>query len=112
MVILGKEKLLHALKRINVISSEGYGGVVVTLKQNLMVLTFNDPDVGEATDELEVEYSGEEMVVGYNIGYFLNAVEVIDEENISFEIGVNNKPSVIRGAGNDRYACIVMPLKL
>jgi DNA polymerase III subunit beta len=112
VVTFEKDKILHALKRINVISSEGYGGVVVTLKHNLMVLTFNDPDVGEATDELDVEYSGEEMVVGYNIGYFLNAVEVIDEQNVSFEIGVSNKPSVIRGADNDRYACIVMPLKL
>ena len=112
VVTFEKDKILHALKRINVISSEGYGGVVVTLKNNLMVLTFNDPDVGEATDEIEIEYSGEEMVMGYNIGYFLNAVEVIDEQDVSFEIGVNNKPSVVRGAGNDRYACIVMPLKL
>lgn len=112
VVTFEKDKILHALKRINVISSEGYGGVVVTLKNNLMVLTFNDPDVGEATDEIEVEYSGEEMVVGYNIDYFLNAVEVIDEQYVSFEIGINNKPSVVRGAGNDRYTCIVMPLKL
>ena len=112
VVTFEKDKILHALKRINVISSEGYGGVVVTLKDNLMVLTFNDPDVGEATDEMEVDYSGEELVVGYNIGYFLNAVEVIDEQSVSFEIGVNSKPSVVRGAGNDRYACIVMPLKL
>jgi len=112
VVTFEKDKILHALKRINVISSEGYGGVVVTLKNNLMVLTFNDPDVGEATDEMEVGYNGEEMVVGYNIGYFLNAVEVIDEQQVSFEIGVNNKPSIVRGAGNDRYSCIVMPLKL
>ncbi len=112
VVTLEKDKILHALKRINVISSEGYGGVVVTLKNNLMELKFKDDDVGEATDEIEIEYSGEEIVVGYNIGYFLNAVEVIDEQNVALEIGVNNKPSVVRGAGNDRYACIVMPLKL
>ncbi len=111
-VLIEKEKLLHALKRINVIASEGYGGVVVTLKDNLMVFTFNDPDLGEATDEIEVAYSGEEVIVGYSISYFLNAVEVIDEPNVSIEIGMGNKPSLVRGAGNDRYTCILMPLKL
>lgn len=110
-VSVEKDKMLHALKRINVVSSEGYGGVVVNVKDNLMVLTFQDSDLGEAFDEIEVQYTGEEIVKSYNINYFLAAVEVIDEQHVNFEIGIDNKPSVVRGSGNDRYMCIIMPLK-
>ncbi len=111
IVSFEKEKILHALKRINVISSEGYGGVVATLKENLMVLSFQDTDVGEAADEIEIEYHGEEVAMSYNVNYFLAAVEVIDEQFVTFEIGKDHKPSIIRGSGNDRYMCIIMPLK-
>ena len=107
-----KEKVLHALKRINVISSEGYGGVIFCLKDNCMVLNSNDPDVGEANDEIDVVYDGGEIKVGYNVEYLMSAIEVIDEKEVAFEIGEGTKPSVIRGEGNDRYLCIVMPLKL
>ena len=85
--------------------------VVVTVKDNLMVLTFQDADLGEAFDEIEVQYSGEEIVKSYNINYFLAAVEVIDDQYVNFEIGTDSKPSVVRGSGNDRYMCIIMPLK-
>jgi DNA polymerase-3 subunit beta len=107
-----KEKVLHALRRINVISSEGYGGVIINLKHNRMVLNSNDPDVGEANDEIEIEYSGDEIAVGYNVEYLLNAIEVIGEKEVVFEIGEGKKSSVVKGDGNDRYMCIVMPLKL
>jgi len=110
-VSVEKEKILHALKRINVISSEGYGGVVVNIKENLMVLTFQDSEVGDASDEIEIKYTGEEIIKSYNINYFLAAVEVIDDQQVNFEIGIDSKPSVVRGSGNDRYMCIIMPLK-
>ncbi len=110
-VSVEKEKILHALKRINVISSEGYGGVVVNIKDNLMVLTFQDSDVGDASDEIEIQYTGEEIIKSYNINYFLAAVEVVDEQQVNFEIGIDSRPSVVRGSGNDRYMCIIMPLK-
>lgn len=110
-ISIEKDKILHALRRINVVSSEGYGGVVVNVKDNLMVLTFQDSDVGEAFDEIEVQYAGEEIIKSYNINYFLAAVEVVEEQQINFEIGEGSRPSVVRGSGNDRYMCIIMPLK-
>ncbi|MBP8981390.1 MAG: DNA polymerase III subunit beta [Syntrophobacterales bacterium] len=109
----GRDKVLHALRRMSVISNDRYNGVIVTLGKDLMVLNSNNPDVGEANDEIEVSYAGEEEVgVSYNVNYLIDAIEVIDEEEVSMEINVGMKPGVIRGLGNDNYLCIVMPLKL
>ncbi|MCL5807315.1 MAG: DNA polymerase III subunit beta [Deltaproteobacteria bacterium] len=113
-VVVGVEKdaLLHSLRRMSVISSDRYNGVILTLSTGKVVLNSTNPDVGEANDEIEVSYEGEERSVGYNVTYLADAIEVIDEEKVEFEIGVAMKPAVIRAVGNDNYFCIVMPLKL
>jgi DNA polymerase III subunit beta len=113
-VVVGveKDKLLHSLRRMSVISSERYNGVILTLSSGKVVLNSTNPDVGEANDEIEVSYEGEERSVGYNVTYLADAIEVIDEERVEFEIGVAMKPAVIRAVGNENYFCIVMPLKL
>jgi DNA polymerase-3 subunit beta len=112
VIELEKDKFLHALRRMSVISSERYNGVIITLSNGRIVLNSTNPDVGEANDEIEVIYNGEEKSVGYNVTYLVDAVEVIDEERVEFEIGAGMKPGVIRAVGNENYFCIVMPLKL
>jgi DNA polymerase III subunit beta len=109
---LEKDKLMHALRRMNVISSERYNGVIITLSNDRIVLNSTNPDVGEANDEIDVSYQGEERSIGYNVTYLTDALEVIDEERVEFEIGAGMKPGIIRAVGNDNYFCIVMPLKL
>ncbi len=112
IVKFDKDTIMHALKRINVVSSEAYGGVVFNLKENMLVMKTSDYNVGEAVDEIDVLYSGTEMEVGYNIGYLMSAIDVIGEKDVVFEIGEGIKPSVIKGEGNNRYLCVVMPLKI
>ena len=77
-----------------------------------MVLNSTNRDIGEANDEIEVAYDGSEIEVAYNVNYLINAIDVIDEEEIIFEIGGHKRPGIIRGVGNDRYKCIVMPLRI
>ena len=112
LVQFDKDAILHALKRMSVISSERYSGVIIKLENGRMVLESANPDVGEAKDEIEVDYHDKEFSVGYNVRYLIDAIEVIDEKTVIFEIGAGMKPGVIRPAENDDYLCIVMPLKI
>jgi DNA polymerase-3 subunit beta len=112
MMGVGKDKFLHALRRMSVIASDRYNGVIISLSNGGVVLNSTNPDVGEANDEIEVSYSGEQRSIGYNVTYLVDAVEVIDEEQVDFEIGLAMKPAVVRAVGNEDYFCIVMPLKL
>ncbi len=109
---LSRDKMLHALRRMSVIASDRYNGVILTFFEDKVVLNSNNPDVGEANDEIEVAYAGEKRNVGYNVTYLTDALEVIDEEEVSFEIGEGMKPGIVRAVGNENYFCIVMPLKL
>jgi DNA polymerase-3 subunit beta len=112
VVTLEKDKFMHALRRMSVISSERYNGVIITVSEGRLVMNSTNPDVGEANDELDVSYVGEERSTGYNVTYLADAVEVVDEGQVEFEIGSGMKPGVIRSAENENFFCIVMPLKL
>ncbi len=110
-VIFNRDLLLHALRRMKVISTVEYNGVVLSLSQNRMVMNSTNPDVGEANDELEIPYSGEEVQVGFNVDYLIDAVDVIREEEVLFDIGAFMKPCRIMPVHNDQALCVVMPLK-
>ncbi|MEK7374834.1 MAG: DNA polymerase III subunit beta [Thermodesulfobacteriota bacterium] len=112
IVNLEKDKFMHALRRMSVISSERYNGVIITISEGRLVMNSTNPDVGEANDEIDISYSGEERSTGYNVTYLADAVEVIDEGQVEFEIGAGMKPGIVRSIGNENYFCIVMPLKL
>ena len=77
-----------------------------------MILSSINPDVGEAQDEIEVDYSGKEFEMGYNVKYLIDAIDVIGEKEISLEMRESHGPGVVRSVVNDSYKCIIMPLRL
>lgn len=111
-VTLDKESFLHALRRMNVVSSERYSGVIISFTAGKMTLNSTNLDVGEATEEIDISYAGEDMDVGFNVNYVIDAVSVISMENIIMEVGSGLKPTLIKPAEGDNYLCIVMPLKI
>jgi DNA polymerase-3 subunit beta len=112
MVKFEKDAILHALRRMSVVSSERYSGVIIALADGKMLLESTNPDVGEAKEEIEVAYHNKDISVGYNVKYLIDAIEVIDEGEVAFEIGAGMKPGIIRSVNNDDYMCIIMPLKV
>lgn len=112
VVHLDREKVLHSLRRMSVMSTEKFSGVKIQIYDNRMVLTSTNPDVGEARDEVDVSYSGEMLEVGYSVRYLIDAMEPIDGDVVSFEMRSGDGPGMVRSAENDRYLCVVMPIKL
>ncbi len=107
-----RDAALHALRRMSVISSERYSGVIIKLMEGKIILNSTNPDVGEANDEIEVTGRGGELEVGYNVNYLIDALEAIDDKNVVFEIGAGMKPGVVHPAENDQFFCIIMPLRI
>jgi DNA polymerase III subunit beta len=111
-VTLERESFLHALRRMSVVSSERYGGVILSFSKGKLTLNSTNLDVGEATEEIDIDYDGEAIDSGFNVNYLIDAISVVNKENIVFEVGMGLKPSMIKQAEDDHYLCIVMPLKI
>lgn len=112
LVKLDKDQILHSLRRMSVISSEKYSSVKIKIMEDRMILNSTNPDIGEANEEIEISHKGEELEIGYNVNYLIDAIQVINGKDISFEMRAGLKPGVITEVGNDDYMCVIMPLKV
>ncbi len=111
-VELGRDQFLHALRRMGVMASDKYNGVKIKISADRMLLNSTNPDVGEANDEVDIAPQEKEMEVVYNVRYLIDAVEVVDDEKVVFEMREKLRPGTIRPAAKTNYLCIVMPLKM
>jgi len=112
-ILLHRTSFLHVLRRMFVVvSSEEFRTVLLTVHDNQMLFQSKNADVGEANEDMDITYSGNRIEVGYNIDYLIDAADVIDEENIYFEIGEGRKPGLIRSMNKEEYLCVIMPLMI
>jgi DNA polymerase III subunit beta len=112
-VNLGREEFLRALGCLSVLSTERAKGVKLTLKAGALEVQANNPDAGEGVDEIEVAYSGEELSIGFNGRYLIEAlVAMRDGERVDFMATDDVSPGVLRPEGDDSYCYVVMPMRL
>lgn len=105
--------LLAGLRRVSIVSSERTKGVKLELEKRKLQLSTINPDVGEGSEEVEVDYSGGDVNVGFNARYLMDLLSVVPGES-EVEIGLNDEvsPGVLRLTGDADYCYIVMPMRL
>lgn len=110
---LGVGNFLAALRRVSIVSSERTRGVKLQVEAAKIELSSINPDIGEAAEELEVEYEAEQLVIGFNARYIMDALAVMPADG-KVELGFTDdvSPGVIRQADDPDYCYIVMPMRL
>ena len=108
-IMLNRERFLLALKRAAVLSSADYQAAKLEVFKNKLVISKSAPDLGESREELEAEYSGKELAVGFNPTYLIDVLKTLPDEMISFELSDSEKPGAIRKPG---YLYIVLPMRI
>jgi DNA polymerase-3 subunit beta len=105
--------LLAGLRRVSIVSSERSKGVKLDLEKGRLELSTINPDVGEGTEEVDVDYDGAPVNVGFNARYLIDVLSALPAETV-VEVGLNDEvsPGVIRIAGDPEYRYIVMPMRL
>lgn len=112
-IVLEREALLSAIKRAEIFSNERYHGVKLALSPGSLTISSTSPEMGEATENLDVDYQGEEFAIGFNASYILQALAVIPSES-KVEIGLTDEvsPGVIHTPSDSTFTYVVMPMRL
>jgi DNA polymerase-3 subunit beta len=112
-LLVGVEPLLAALRRVSIVSSERTRGVKLQMDPGRLEVSSINPDIGEATEELSVEYDGGSLGIGFNAKYLIDVLGVLPG-SIQVEIGFNDEvsPGVIRCEGDADFLYVVMPMRL
>lgn len=107
-----KSTLRQSLNRASILSNEKYRGIRFSLLPDLLQLQAHNPEQEEAEEELEVNYQGEELKIGFNVGYLLDAISAIEEENVIIELKDSNSSALIYGKGNAESRYVIMPMRI
>ena len=108
----GRENLRQALQRTAILSNEKYRGVRVSVKPDLMMIQAHNPEQEEAEDEVEVNYKGDEVEIGFNVNYLLDALSAIDTDRVEIGLTDANSSCLIRAPGTTNTKYVVMPMRL
>jgi DNA polymerase-3 subunit beta len=112
---MAKEKMYSCLKRVSTMASERMEGVKLSLKENSVEMSSYHQDFGDAKEEVEVAYEGPYLQIGFNARYLIEALNVMDSEEVLMELKDEGSPGILRPSstsGLSNQICIIMPMRL
>ena len=109
---IGREDLLDGMKKMVILSNESYRGVKINLENNNMELISINPDLGDAQDNIKIEYQGERLEMGFNSRYFIDALQVMDSDIIEISFIDHSSPCLIQGDKDKGFFGLIMPMRI
>ena len=107
-----RDSLRQALLRTSILSNEKYRGVRLSLESGVLKLLAHNPEQEEAEEEIELEYAQEPTVIGFNVGYLLDVLGVLEEDEVELGFTDSNSSAVLRNRGRAEQTFVVMPMRL
>jgi DNA polymerase-3 subunit beta len=107
-----RDALRAALQRTAILSNEKYRGIRLVIRPGAITIQAHNPEQEEAEEELEVAYTGDDIEIGFNVNYLLDALGAVDGDEISLSVVDSNSSCLIRAPGKQDSKFVVMPMRL
>ena len=110
---VGRDALQASIKRAAIFSNERYHGVKLALASGALTVSSTSPEMGEASETIDVDYRGDEFAVGFNAAYLLQALAVIPADS-EIDLGLSDEasPGLLRTPSDSEFSYVVMPMRL
>jgi len=109
-IAVGREELVQALRRAEIMTSEKANSVKLAFAKNVLTITANSPEVGEARETMAINYKGKELAIAFNPRYLIDPLNALTEDEVFIELIDELSPGVIKINGPFLY--VVMPMRL
>lgn len=110
--VINKEQLISSLKRVSLVSNQKSKGVTFSFSNGVVEIFSNSPDLGEAKEEIEVNYNEENLKIGFNARYILDVLSAIGENEVRMSFKDQNSPVLLGPKEDEKYKCVVMPMRI
>jgi DNA polymerase-3 subunit beta len=111
-VRIDRDVLRAALQRAAILSNEKYRGVRMEVSPGQLKISAHNPEQEEAQEEVEAETRVDDLAVGFNVGYVLDALSALKDEQVVLQLRDANSSALLREASNERCRHVIMPLRL
>jgi len=114
-VLMEKGKMYASLRRVSTMASERVEGIKFLVKKNFVELSSYHQDFGDAKEEVEVFYEGPSLEIGFNARYLMEALSVMDMEDVVMELKDEGSPGILKPQSvtePSNQLCIIMPMRI
>jgi DNA polymerase-3 subunit beta len=111
-VTLGRAPLLASLQRAAIMTSDKFKGVRVNIEPGLLRIASSNAEQEEAKEELEIDYNGDAIEIGFNVTYLMDALANMDQDMVKVELQDANASALITLPERDDFKYVVMPMRI
>ncbi|ROZ66250.1 DNA polymerase III subunit beta [Ramlibacter sp. WS9] len=111
-VTLGRAPLLASLQRTAILTSEKFKGVRLNIEPGTLRVASNNAEQEEAVDELDIDYGGDSIEIGFNVTYLIDALTNMDQEMVKLELADSNSSALFTIPENSTFKYVVMPMRI
>ncbi|HEY1813305.1 MAG TPA: DNA polymerase III subunit beta [Kofleriaceae bacterium] len=111
IITIDRVRFIEAMRRAQLMSSETRGVKIAATKEGVTI-TSDNPDLGEVREELEAEYNGDAIAIGFNPKYVVELLGQMASDQVTLALGGELDPGLIRPIGSDDYLGVVMPMRI
>ncbi len=112
IIIADRLELRQVFLRASILSNEKYRGVRLILKNGMLQVFANNPEQEEAEESVLVQYQGDNLEVGFNVGYLLDVLGVINSQEVRISLNDSNSSALVEESQSHASQYVVMPMRL
>ena len=112
LLTLDRTALLAALQRAAILSNEKFRGVRLVLSDGSLKIISSNAEQEEAQEELELDYAGDGLDIGFNVTYLLDVLNYVANETVEWRFNDGNSSALVTLPGNERFRYVVMPMRI
>jgi len=109
---LGKESLIGALRRVRLLVKDNTTPVRLSMRPGGVDLSVVSQEVGDASETVDGDFSGEELVIAFNPSYLIDGVEAVIGDEVVIETADASRPATVRAAEQDSFRYLLMPVRV
>ena len=111
-ITLGRAPLLASLQRTAIMTSDKFKGVRLNVEPGLLRVASTNAEQEEAVDELDIDYSGDAIDIGFNVTYLIDALTNMGQDMVKVDLADGNSSALITIPENDSFKYVVMPMRI
>ncbi|MDE2615399.1 MAG: DNA polymerase III subunit beta [Burkholderiales bacterium] len=111
-IILGRQPLLASLQRTAILTSDKFKGVRLNIDPGTLRVASNNAEQEEAVDELEIDYSGDSIEIGFNVTYLIDVLTNMEQDMVKVELSDSNSSALVTIPDNHSFKYVVMPMRI
>ncbi|MBF0201295.1 MAG: DNA polymerase III subunit beta [Desulfamplus sp.] len=109
---INRTVFMMMMKRMSILVSEDFKSVIFNFKENELVATITNPEIGESKEVIAIGYTGDYVESAFNPKYFIDALNAMKGDDVILNIKDNRNPCIIKGHDDKGFVCAIMAMSV